>query len=150
MKACQHAPLLFPEFVLLSFIFVHAFNLRIIRLLIRVSFCQSHAVIHQGMQRVLFSSMGMSCDMSTAIPLFPRNFNAHTHASLRYTRDIPALLQTPPFALIIAWKNFWATPRDGARLGLLLCVDVRPVLHYRVFSLILQLTRRHVERAAAD
>lgn len=53
----------------------------------------------KAMQSLLFSSMGMSTKM--------------------YIDDPPDLLKSPPFAMKSLWKNFWALPRDGARLGLL-------------------------------
>jgi CubicO group peptidase (beta-lactamase class C family) len=53
----------------------------------------------KAMQSALFSPIGMS-----------RNVRVD---------DPPELLQTPPFAMKSLWKNFWATARDGARLGLL-------------------------------
>ena len=59
----------------------------------------SDADAMEAMRSLLFSTVGMSNKMYIASP--------------------PSLLQTPPFALTPLWKNFWATPRDGARLGLL-------------------------------
>ena len=60
---------------------------------------QSNDGAVKAMQALLFSPIGMSSNIRIDDP--------------------PELLQTPPFSLKSLWKNFWATARDGARLGLL-------------------------------